>query len=97
MHFNREQWQDFKTAPHFSMHLCSSCKNYKNISPEKLKSILVWMEDFGGAFRVKMCFSHSLEAKCSRGKRAHCVCVRNNRMLAPLVTVNWKDTHYKLM
>lgn len=72
MHFNREQWQDFKTA-------------------------LVWMEDFGGAFRVKMSFSHSLEAKCSRGKRAHCVCVRNNRMLAPLVTVNWKDTHYKLM
>ena len=52
------------------------------------------MEDFGGAFRVMMSFSHSLEAKCSRGKRAHCVCVRNNRMLAPLVTVNWKDTHY---
>lgn len=51
----------------------------------------------GGAFRVKMSFSHSLEAKCSRGKRAHCVCVRNNRMLAPLVTINWKDTHYKLM
>ena len=57
----------------------------------------MWMEDFGGAFRVKISFSHSLEAKCSRGKRAHCVCVRNNRMLAPLVTVNWKDTHYKLM
>ena len=47
--------------------------------------------------RVKMSFSHSLEAKCSRGKRAYCVCVRNNRIFASLVTVNWKDTHYKLM